>query len=266
MIEGAREAVVVIDPPETDIYYPEGEPVPEGERHSRQCTSVVQALRDWLRDKPDGPRTWVGDDVNVYWRRGDVSAVVAPDVAVAFGVDVAALRRQDVYKVWETGVMPAWVLEVASPRTRRTDERDKPAIYAELGVVEYWRADPTGGGLMDPPLQGWRLTGGRWRPIAVTADESGTLRGHSALLGLDLCWQDPRLRLYDPTTGDWLLDHDDLLEAHADAQGRADSELARAAREADRAAREAARADRAEAELAALRRRLEPPPGVPDGP
>ena len=253
VIEGARRGAVVIDPPEADIYYSEGEPVPEGERHWRLCTSVVQALRDWLRDKPDGPRTWVGDSVNIYYRRGDPAGVVAPDVAVAFDVDVAELRRQDVYKVWETGVVPAWVLEVASPRTRHADERDKPALYAALGVEEYWRADPTGGGLMDPPLRGARLTGDRWRPITVTADETGTLRGHSALLGLDLCWQDPRLRLFEPATGAWLLDHDDLLEAHTGAQT-----------EADRADRERARAARAEAELTALRRRLgqHPPPHV----
>jgi len=48
--------------------------------------------------------------------------------------------------------------------------------------------------------------GSRWvarrrRPIAVTADADGTLRGHSQLLGLDRTWRDGTLRLFDPRQG-----------------------------------------------------------------
>lgn len=75
------------------------------------------------------------------------------------------------------------------------------------------------------------------------------MRGHSAVLGLDLCWEPPKLRLFEPASGRWLLDPDDLLEAQRAAAARAASAAARADREA--AARRAA-----EAELAALRGRL----------
>ncbi|MCY3925117.1 MAG: hypothetical protein OXG52_06355, partial [bacterium] len=72
-----------------------------------------------------------------------------------------------------------------------------------------------------------------------------TLTARSDVLGLELHWQPPKLRLYDPAAGAWLLDADDLHEAHeAEAAGR---------RAAER------RAAAAEAELAALRRRLGPP-------
>lgn len=252
VIEGAHGAAVVVDPPEEEIDYPWGEPVPEGRRHRRQCADVAQALGDWLRRRPGGDRAVVCHDTYIYYTEGVIADAVAPDVAVAFGVDAAAEERKDVYKVWEAGVMPAWVLEVASASTVRGDVHDKPALYAALGVAEYWRADPTGDGLLDPPLQGDRLTGEHIEPIAVTADADGALRGHSTLLGLDLTWHDGELRLHDPATDMWLLTYDDRVQAQTNAETRA--ERAEAARQAAET-----RAERAEAELAALRRHLDPP-------
>lgn len=244
MIEGARGAAVVADPPKEEIDYPWGEPVPEGKRHWRQCADVALALGDWLRRGPGGDRVVVCQDTYIYYTEGVIGDAVAPDVAVAFGVDAAAERHKDVYKVWEAGVMPAWVLEVASASTVGSDVHDKPGLYAALGVAEYWRADPTDEALLDPPLQGDRVDGEQIEAIAVTADADGSLRGHSRVLGLDLVWHDGTLRLFDPTTGAWLPTYDDLIAAHLDAESRAD--------------REATRAERAEAELAALRRRLDP--------
>ena len=135
------------------------------------------------------------------------------------------------------GLGPGW--GILSPKTRSTDVGVKPAKYAELGVDEYWRFDPTGGELMDPPLQGERRRGGRWAPIRVVHDGGG-LRGRSLRLGLDLCWRSPKLRLWDIAAGAWL--PDDLTEQVA----RADEEAA---------ARRAA-----EAELAELRARLDRSP------
>ncbi len=37
---------------------------------------------------------------------------------------------------------PDWVAEIISPGTRRTDEVDKLAEYAQAGVTEYWLVDP----------------------------------------------------------------------------------------------------------------------------
>ena len=236
MIEGAHSAAVVVDPPEEEVHYPWGEPVPEGMRHWGQCADVALALKDWLRRRPGDDRAVVCHDTLIYYTEGVLGDAVAPDVAVAFGVDAAA-EPMDVYKVWEAGAMPAWVLEVASPSTVRGDVNEKRALYARLGVEEYWRSDPTTDGLLHPPLQGDHLTGKHRRPIAVTADTDGTLRGHSDVLGLDLCWQNGELRLYDPATGTQLLTYDDQAQARTAAETRT---------------------ERAEAELAALRRRLDP--------
>lgn len=268
MIEGAHAGAVVVDPPEADIDYPEGELLPEAPEHARRRREIVTALEHWLADRPDADRAWVCDNANIHYRRREPRAVVAPDVAVAFGVNTARLAGARTYRVWEAGAAPSFVLEIASPSTRDTDETDKPATYAALGAGEYWRLDPTGGELFEPPLRGERITGGRWQPITINTGADGAPWGHSTTLGLDLCWTDHKLRFRDPTTGTWLLDHDDRRHAHLAAQTRADQQTARADREATarraaqtRADQQTARAERAEAELAALRARLglEPP-------
>ncbi len=251
-------SAVVAGPPGIDVEYPEGPKVPEGDLQVSRRLELLVALRHWLAGRPDGDRSWASSDINVYYKQGDPRVVVAPDIAVAFGVDVAALDGQGTYRVWEAGAPPAFVLEVASPKTVDVDLNEKPAKYAELGVHEYWRLDPTGGELLDPPLQGERRRSGRWEPIEVVAGSDGVLRGHSEALGLDLCWEPPKLRLFDPATGAWLLDPDDLLEARNTAETRA-------AREAARADRATAARRAAEAELAALRRSLGDPPPPDDG-
>ncbi len=229
---------IVAGPPEVDIHYPEGPQVPEGDLQLRRRVELLVALRHWYAQRGDVPGPWVCCDINVYYKQGDPKAVVAPDVAVAFGVDVAAVENKTTYKVWEAGAAPCFALEIASPNTVGTDLHVKPAQYAELGVQEYWRLDPTGGELLDPPLQGERRRSGRWTPIEVAPDGDG-LRGRSEVLGLDLCWRPPKLRLWDLAAGAWLLDNDDQI-VRADAAE--------------------ARASVAEAELAELRNRLGPTP------
>ena len=68
------------------------------------------------------------------------------------------------------------------------------------------------------------------------------MRGHSDLLGLDLCWIDGRLRFYNPATEQYLRDP-------------ISSEIERQAAEASLASERAAR-EAAEAELARLREQL----------
>ncbi|MCY3860369.1 MAG: Uma2 family endonuclease [bacterium] len=230
--------LVVAGPPEVDIEYPEGPSMPEGDSQTRRRMELVLALRHWYAGRADVEGAWVCCDINVYYKQGDPRVVVAPDVAVAFGVDVAAVENKTTYKVWEAGAVPCFALEIASPTTLRTDLDVKPAKYAELGVQEYWRLDPTGGELLVPPLQGERRVSGRWAPIEVVADGVDGLRARSDVLGLDLYWQPPKLRLWDIAAGAWLPDPDDLADTAARAEAAE------------------ARAEAAEAELAELRARL----------
>ena len=261
---------VVAGPPEVDIYYPEGPPMPEGNLQTKRRMELAWALQHWYDRRGDDVGAWVCCDINVYYRKGDRRAVVAPDVAVAFGVDAATQETEHTFRVWDTGAAPCFALEIASPTTIDVDLYEKPDKYAELGVAEYWRLDPTGGDLLDPPLQAERRVSGRWAAIEVAADAGGGLRGRSDVLGLDLCWQPPKLRLFDITEGVWLPDPDDEATARQAAEVRASAAEAELAEEAT--ARQAAEAElaeeatarqAAEAELAELRARLRGTLGKP---
>ncbi|MDE0118149.1 MAG: Uma2 family endonuclease [bacterium] len=252
--------------PGAEVYYPEGPHMPEGDMQTRRRMELVVALRGWLGEhRPDA---WVCCDINIYYREGDPRVVVAPDVAVAFGVDAATQENKGTYKVWEAGAPPSFALEIASPNTFRTDLYEKPDRFADLGVEEYWRLDPTGGELYGTPLAAEHRRNGRWESIPITSqhpDAHGVqLRGHSTALGLDLCWAPPKLRLYYPPTRTWLPDHDDLaarVQAEAAARQAAEDRVQAeaAARQAaeDRVQAEAAARQAAEAELEALRQRLD---------
>ena len=227
--------------------------MPEGYLHHRRRVELEWALRNWFDRRGDDVGAWVCCDINIYYKKGDREVVVAPDVAVAFGVDAAAQQTENTFRVWDAGAAPCFVLEVASRATFEVDLEEKPDKYAELGVQEYWRLDPTGGDLLDPPLQGERRVSGRWAPIEVTPEVDG-LRGRSRVLGLDLCWQPPKLRLWDITEQAWLPDPDDL------AAQLAEETAARQAAET-RAANETTARKAAEAEIAELRARLRDTPG-----
>ncbi len=247
---------IVTTPPEVEVDYPEGPRVPEGNLQTRRRMELVIALRHWFDRRTDVEGAWVCCDINVYYKRGDPKVVVAPDVAVAFGVDAAALETERTFRVWDAGAAPCFALEIASPKTVNVDLYVKPDKYAELGVAEYWRLDPTGGDLLDPPLQGERRESGRWEPIKVASETGGGLRGRSDVLGLDLCWQPPKLRLWDLAEGVWLPDPDDQAAARLAAEERASTAEAQvSAAEAQVSAAEQ-RAATAEAELAELRARL----------
>ncbi len=124
---------------------------------------------------------------------------------LAFGVDAAAIRPRKLYLPWEVGKPPDWVLEVASSSTGRVDTGRKRTIYARIGVPEYWRFDPTvEGAYHGARLAGERLVDGVYRPLPLTIEPDGILKGYSPVLGLSLCWDEGWTRLYDPATGSYL--------------------------------------------------------------
>ena len=84
--------------------------------------------------------------------------------------------------------------------------------YAAFGVPEWWRFDPSGGEYHDAPLAGDHLLDGVYQPIEVVQLGERSYRGHSTVLGLDLCWEDGQLRWYDPATGRYLLTYDEEAE------------------------------------------------------
>ena len=173
-------------------------------------------------------RVQAGASMFLYYQEGDNTKRVTLDLFVARGLDCLAPS----YKLREAGRPPSFVLEVASPSTEERDQGEKQALYASIGVEEYWRFHPSG------------LLKGAWR--AATRLERGTLRGlgyeplatrtdgsvRSEVLGLDVRVDERPgrshlLRFRDPKTGN------DLLTFEESEQGRLEAERRR--REAERA-------------------------------
>ncbi len=184
-----------------DIFYPssDGEPLAESDLQFTPLTETVHVLRRRYRDRSD---VYVAGNLLLYYRMNDNEVRVAPDVLVVFGVED---YPRDSYIVWrEDGKTPDFVMEIASPGTYSRDVTEKRAIYAALNVAEYWRFDPTGN-LSTPALEGEQLVDGAYQPIPIAPDEDGILRGHSAVLELDICVRpELELKLYDPASETWL--------------------------------------------------------------
>ena len=147
-----------------------------------------------------------------------------PDLVVAFDVDPAAIAENNGYAIGDVGKPPDFVLEVASRRTGRADYTTKRDDYANFGVEEYWRFDYTGGRHHDAALGGDRLVNGQYEPIPLTDDRPGKMfgmiSGYSEKLDLFLCWDNGKLRFYDPKTDEFLMDPEELESALAEAQER----------------------------------------------
>jgi Uma2 family endonuclease len=149
---------------------------------------------------------------------------LVPDCVVAFDVDPDTIIERNGYVISEVGKPPDFVLEVASRRTGQADYTRKRFGYAHYGVGEYWRFDHTGGQYHDAPLAGDRLVNAEYEPIPVADDLPGSLfgvlSGYSSTLDLYLCWDDGKLRFFDPKTDDFLKDRVELEVTLAEAQER----------------------------------------------
>ena len=183
------------------IVYPcsDGQPMGESDLHIDCMSYVLHALR-WHFEKSAREDVYVSANSFLYYERGNPRAVVAPDVFVVRGVPN---HLRDSYLLWKEPKGPDFVLEITSVSTRREDEGRKRGVYAALGVEEYFLYDPRGEYLA-PPLQGYRLRGGEYRPLpAVTVLPGGGAAVSSEVLGLEL--RDRRearmLRLHDPVAG-----------------------------------------------------------------
>jgi Uma2 family endonuclease len=222
------------------IHYPEsdGKPMGETDVHIDALIYLREALKDYFRDKP---QVYVAGNMLFYYEEGNPAACVAPDVFVVQGV---AKGERRTYKLWEEGQPPTVVFEITSRRSRLEDLGTKRALYAMLGVREYFLYDPLGEYLR-PPLQGYRLHEGEYE--RVLPGDKGELACQALSLVLRL--EEGRLRVVNPVTGERL-----LTPAEALATRRAEAE----ARQAEAAARQAAeaRAALAESELERLRAEL----------
>jgi len=230
-----------------ELEYPsrDGRPMGETDTHRDEIVAAIESLKARYSERDDA---YVAGDLFIYYEEGNPKARLAPDVFVVFGVPK---HRRRVYKLWEEGVAPCFVLEVSSRSSWLRDFGAKKAICERLGVAEYFVFDPEGE-YLEPPLQGFRRLGRDLRAIA--ADERGGFVSES--LGLSLHLEDLHLVLVDVRTGERLLGPQEEHAARVAAEVTRDEAVARI-RTAEAARDEArAQARAAEEELARLRAEL----------
>ena len=203
------------DPNELDV-------PPDHMEQRLEIYAVVNQLTARYTDFDRRPDVFLDTDTNICYDPSNLNVRVAPDVYIAFGVDAEAIRPRKLYLPWEVGKVPDWVLEIASESTRRVDLVHKPPIYAQIGVPEFWRFDPTGGGYYRFQLNGLKLVDGEYQPIELTTEPDGILKGYSEVLELSLAWDEGWPRFYDPATGLYLEEWRDHIRAlQAERQARA---------------------------------------------
>ena len=215
-----------------DIDCSHSEQLPDPPRHpDLRRTEVSDAFRSLL-----GLHFAERDNVLVsgggYLRRepGNDSEQLAPDCIVAFGVDPVAIVARNRYVTGEVGKPPDLVLEVGSSGKGRQDYTVKRDAYLDHGVPEYWRFDPTGGRYHVSALAGDVLVDGEYQPMEIVHEADGLIWGHSAVFGLDLCWDAGDLRFRDPAGGEFLLTPHEQRVGRLEAESRAEAETVRAAR------------------------------------
>jgi hypothetical protein len=209
---------VTLLPCEVEVVYPEeSEKVPEHQLNADQADDLKFGLRDYFRDRD----AYVHGGLFIYYEPGNPQACVAPDVFAVWGV---GKHPRGTFKVWEEGTIPRVVFEITSEATYAQDAGHKRMVYEQLDVEEYFLYDPLGSRL-NPPLQGYRLVGGRYEPIE--SGPSGRLA--SQALGLELGVVDHWLRLWSPAEGAWLPTFGEQIEARRAAEARAEAAESRAA-------------------------------------
>jgi Uma2 family endonuclease len=201
----------------TTVNYPEsdGKPIGETDEHREEMIRLIELLKRFYA----GQSVYVSGDLLVFYEQGNPKKFIVPDIFVVKGLDPGKRRS---YKVWVEGKPPDAILEVTSQKTKKKDTVTKPALYGQLAVPEYFLFDLTRDSL-EPPLQGHRLTGGRYEPIA--ADAQGALV--SEQLGLRLRAEGRQLMLCRLDTGERLLTAAEELQIEAEARRAAEAELAR---------------------------------------
>jgi Uma2 family endonuclease len=190
------------------VHYPEsdGRPMGETDIHRDAMVRHIELLRHYY----EGQQVYVSNDLLVYYEQGNPKKFVVPDAFVVKGISPGQRR---VYKTWVERRVPDVAIETTSRKTKRKDTIEKPALYARLGIPEYFLFDPTED-YLDPPLQGYRLVGGAYEPIQP--DEHGALT--SQALGLKLQIENGKLTFYRLDNGQRLLtDGERAAAAEAEA-------------------------------------------------
>ena len=231
---------------EDDTDYPEsdGQPMAETELHRDLMIDSILTLKARFQDVP---AVCVSGNMLMYYVPRDAKQSLAPDVFVTFGIE---RKQRRIYRIWEEGKPPDFVLEFSSKGTFANDLGAKKDLYAEvLGVREYFLYDAERK-YLPTPLMGFRLVGAEYVPIRPEPDG----KVFAATLGLSLGLRGDGFGFYDAVAERWLETPMDEAAERAEA---AASLADRLAAEAERATLASQRAEATAQEEAAARQRAE---------
>ena len=247
--------------------YEDEEHTPTTGFHGEQNSSLYEQISSYFAAQP---HIYVGIDNFIYYREGDVTKSVAPDIYVVLGAAKFPLRRS--FYTWAEGATPTVVFEFLSDSTADEDRDEKVHIYLwDMGVQEYFIHQPE----MEKPAEfrGWRREPSG-SIVEINPDASGALFSES--LNLSFRWTDQHrshvrlLRPYLPD-GTPITTAIEERELHAEvkkrieaaelrvetAELRVETEQDLRAEAEARAAEETDRRQALERELEELRRQLE---------
>ena len=231
---------------EDDTDYPEsdGQPMAETELHRDLMIDSILTLKARFQDVP---AVCVSGNMLMYYVPRDAKKSLAPDVFVTFGIE---RKQRRIYRIWEEGKPPDFVLEFSSKGTFKNDLGAKKTLYAEvLGIREYFLYDAERK-YLPTPLMGFRLVGAAYVPIRPEPDG----KVFAATLGLSLGLRGDGFGFYDAVAERWLETPMDEAAERAEA---AASLADRLAAEAEQATLARQRAEATAEEEAVARQRAE---------
>ncbi len=161
--------------------YEDDEPMAATEFHGEQIVTFADQLKRYFAINE---LVHIAVDCFLYYREGDISKCVAPDIFVVLGVEKYPLRRS--FYTWSEGAAPVAVFEFLSESTAPYDRDRKVEIYLnDIGVQEYFIHQPE----MDKPAEfrGWRRSSSG-NIVDIVPDAEGSLL--SAALNLLFRWED----------------------------------------------------------------------------
>jgi Uma2 family endonuclease len=120
--------------PAVGLEYPEsdGRPMGETDLQIDETIAIRLMLGGYYAERKG---VYVTGNNLIYYEQGNVAARVSPDVYVVHGVPKGQRRT---YELWEEKKPPSVVIEVTSKGTWLEDEGTKRALYARVGVKEYF--------------------------------------------------------------------------------------------------------------------------------
>ena len=157
------------------------EPMAATDFHAEQIATLSDQLKRYFAINE---LVHIGVDSFIYYREGDITKFVAPDIHIVFGVDKYPLRRS--FYTWAEGATPVAVFEFLSDSTAHQDRHEKVGVYLnDIGVEEYFIHQPE---MEKPPeFRGWRRSPSG-TIIEITPDARGDL--FSEALNLWLRWEE----------------------------------------------------------------------------